>query len=94
MVEDPDWFIKQEKEDLHEKINDLIKKSNKWMVINICVGTFDVFYAIWTDFIIFKILFIGLAILLYHLAFTNYKVKKKVKKIKKELNILDTFENI
>ena len=77
MSKEPDWFVKQQKANLIKQTNDIIKRANRWIWINLGVGTFDAIYAIWIDIIIFKVFMAMLAIFMFYMMYTHYKTKKR-----------------
>jgi len=90
MIEEPDWYQKDEKKKMQEKCNQLIKKTKRWIYINIGVATFDLVYAIFTDMMIFKFMFSLLALFLIYITFKNNistldRLEKLKERIKNEV---------
>ena len=79
MNDEPEWFLDNLKKDTEKQANQIIKTSNRWIWINLFVGIFDTVYAIWTDILVFKFIFAGIAIFMFYLIRTHHKNKKKAK---------------
>jgi hypothetical protein len=96
--EDTEWLLKQQKQDMINKCENIIKRSKLFIILNIIVGIFDFVWAIFfinepgTIYMIFKIMLIGLGIGMFYLVFNNYRIIKKAKELLPKIQI-SKYEN-
>jgi len=88
---EPDWYIKQQKDTMIKNCDDLITRCKRFMLLNVCVGMWDVVWAFLilpekgTIMLFLKILIFGLGIMMFWLSYRNYKIIQITKILKSKL---------
>lgn len=70
-------LAEQQKNMMLEKTNKIKKTANRWIWINLSVGIFDLVFAILSGILVFKLLFAGLAIVMFYMIRVHYNHKKR-----------------